>query len=77
MSDTSTAIMLATVTIGTIGQMGTHRPGSDKEGYLYLKSLYYGILPVAQMSANYGGVMIWDRFYDRASNYSSYVKRWA
>ncbi|GJN13061.1 hypothetical protein PR202_ga31394 [Eleusine coracana subsp. coracana] len=52
-------------------------PEAVKEGYLYPKSLYYGILPVAQMSANYGGVMIWDRFYDRASSYSSCVNRWA
>ncbi|KAJ1275681.1 hypothetical protein BS78_05G154400 [Paspalum vaginatum] len=52
-------------------------PEAAKEGYLYPKSLYYGVLPVVQKAANYGGVMLWDRYYDKASNYSSYVKRWA
>ncbi|CAL4993438.1 unnamed protein product [Urochloa decumbens] len=48
-----------------------------KEGYLYPKSLYYGVLPVVQKAANYGGVMLWDRYYDESSKYSGYVKRWA
>ncbi|KAL6662255.1 hypothetical protein ACP70R_000114 [Stipagrostis hirtigluma subsp. patula] len=52
-------------------------PEASKEGYLYPKSLYYGVLPVVQMAANYSGVMLWDRYYDKRSSYSSYVKRWA
>ncbi|CAO2148812.1 unnamed protein product [Urochloa humidicola] len=52
-------------------------PEAAKEGYLYPKSLYYGVLPVVQKAANYGGVMLWDRYYDERSDYSSYVKRWA
>ncbi|TKW00621.1 hypothetical protein SEVIR_8G122900v4 [Setaria viridis] len=52
-------------------------PEAAKEGYLYPKSLYYGVLPAVQKAANYGGVMLWDRYYDERSNYSSYVKRWA
>ncbi|OEL31742.1 Xylanase inhibitor protein 1 [Dichanthelium oligosanthes] len=52
-------------------------PKAAKEGYLYPKSLYYGVLPVVQKVVNYGGVMLWDRYYDKHSNYSSYVKRWA
>lgn len=52
-------------------------PEAAKQGYLYPKSLYYGVLPVVQKTANYGGVMLWDRYYDKSANYSSYVKRWA
>ncbi|KAF8658469.1 hypothetical protein HU200_058922 [Digitaria exilis] len=52
-------------------------PEAAKEGYLYPKSLYYGVLPIVQKAANYGGVMLWDRYYDKSANYSSYVKRWA
>ncbi|CAO2141625.1 unnamed protein product [Urochloa humidicola] len=52
-------------------------PEAAKEGYLYPKSLYYGVLPVVQKAANYGGVMLWDRYYDERSANSSYVKRWA
>ena len=52
-------------------------PEAAKEGYLYPKSLYYGVLPVVQKAANYGGVMLWDRNFDARSNFSSYVKRWA
>jgi chitinase len=32
---------------------------------------------VVQKAANYGGIMIWDRFADKRTNYSSYAIQWA
>ncbi|MDK0841538.1 hypothetical protein P5E51_15665, partial [Clostridium perfringens] len=53
-------------------------PASEKaNGYVYPKDLYYDQVPVVQKADNYGGFMIWDRYYDKQSNYSSYVKYWA
>ncbi|GJN12089.1 hypothetical protein PR202_ga30335 [Eleusine coracana subsp. coracana] len=47
------------------------------QGYVHPKNVYYGILPVAQTAANYGGVMIWNRYYDKLSDFSSYIDQWA
>ncbi|GJN38455.1 hypothetical protein PR202_gb27494 [Eleusine coracana subsp. coracana] len=47
------------------------------QGYVHPKNVYYGILPVVQTAANYGGVMIWNRYYDKLSDFSSYIDQWA
>ncbi|WVZ62161.1 hypothetical protein U9M48_011938 [Paspalum notatum var. saurae] len=53
-------------------------PASEKTaGYVHPKNLYYGVIPVVQKAANYGGVMVWDRFADKQSNYSGYAIQWA
>ncbi|XP_062181776.1 xylanase inhibitor protein 1-like [Phragmites australis] len=46
---------------------------------VYLKYLYYDLLPKVQKSANYGGVMIWDRFSDKmtGNDYGRTVQGWA
>ncbi|XP_040385477.1 xylanase inhibitor protein 1-like [Oryza brachyantha] len=53
-------------------------PASEQTvGYVHPKNLYYGVVPVVQKAANYGGVMIWDRYADKRSNYSGYAIQWA
>ncbi|XP_066395836.1 xylanase inhibitor protein 1-like [Miscanthus floridulus] len=53
-------------------------PASEQTvGYVHPKNLYYGGVPVVQKAANYGGIMIWDRFADKQTNYSSYAIQWA
>jgi chitinase len=53
-------------------------PASEQTvGYVHPKNLYYGVVPVVQKAANYGGIMIWERFADKQSNYSSYAIQWA
>ncbi|XP_062186430.1 xylanase inhibitor protein 1-like [Phragmites australis] len=53
-------------------------PASEQTvGYVHPKNLYYGVIPVVQKAANYGGIMIWDRYDDKRTNYSSYAKEWA
>ncbi|KAF0889603.1 hypothetical protein E2562_029277 [Oryza meyeriana var. granulata] len=53
-------------------------PASEQTvGYVHPKNLYYGVIPVVQKAPNYGGVMIWDRYADRRTNYSSYAIQWA
>ena len=44
---------------------------------VYLKYLYYDLLPKVQKAPNYGGVMVWDRFTDKKTGYSRAVKGWA
>ncbi|AQK84540.1 xylanase inhibitor protein 1 [Zea mays] len=44
---------------------------------VYLKYLYYSLLPKVQSAPNYGGIMIWDRFSDKRTSYSGAVKGWA
>ena len=44
---------------------------------VYLKYLYYDLLPKVQKADNYGGIMIWDRFTDKKTGYSRAVKGWA
>nr|CAB3455857.1 unnamed protein product [Digitaria exilis] len=53
-------------------------PASEKTvGYVHPKNLYYGVIPVVQKAANYGGIMVWERYADKQSNYSSYAIQWA
>jgi chitinase len=44
---------------------------------VYLKYLYYLLLPEVQKAHNYGGVMVWDRYQDKKTGYSGVVKGWA
>ncbi|EMS56610.1 Xylanase inhibitor protein 1 [Triticum urartu] len=44
---------------------------------VYLKYLYYDLLPKVQKANNYGGVMVWDRFADKKTRWSSVVNGWA
>lgn len=53
-------------------------PASERTvGYVHPKNLYYGVLPVVQKAPNYAGIMIWDRYADKQTNYSSYAIQWA
>ncbi|XP_062198058.1 xylanase inhibitor protein 1-like [Phragmites australis] len=42
-----------------------------------LEALYYDLLPNVQKAGNYGGIMLWDRFYDKQTRYGAAVKYWA
>lgn len=46
-------------------------------GWVHPKNVYYGVAPVVQKAPNYGGFMLWDRYYDKQDNYSSYIKYYA
>ncbi|KAG8079619.1 hypothetical protein GUJ93_ZPchr0007g5881 [Zizania palustris] len=41
-----------------LGLLASEQAG--KSGYIYFKTVYYGVLPLVQRAANYGGVMLWD-----------------
>nr|AET86622.2 class III endochitinase [Dactylis glomerata] len=67
-----------TAAFGTSAQIYFGLPASEKKvGYVYPKNLYYGIIPVVQKAANYGGIMVWERFDDKQTGYSSYAIQWA
>ncbi|CAL4962936.1 unnamed protein product [Urochloa decumbens] len=51
-------------------------PAAAETGYTDPAALRREVLPVAQKSTNYGGVMIWDRYFDKRSNYSASIKNW-
>ncbi|KAK7380427.1 hypothetical protein VNO78_32938 [Psophocarpus tetragonolobus] len=43
-------------------------------GFIEPKDLISKVLPIAKQAPNYGGVMIWDRYYDMKNNYSAQIK---
>lgn len=49
------------------------RPGA---GSRTREALRRKLVPVAHKAANYGGVMLWDRYLDKRSNYSGSIKSW-
>jgi chitinase len=53
-------------------------PAAEKRlGYVHPKNLHDGVIPVVQKAANYGGVMIWERYEDKRTGYSSFAIKWA
>jgi chitinase len=46
-------------------------PEADRDAYMFQKDLYYGVLQFAQKLPNYGGIMIWNRYYDKKTHYMS------
>jgi chitinase len=53
-------------------------PASEKVvGYKHPEYVHYGVVPVVKKAASYTGFMIWDRYSDRQTNYSSYILQWA
>ncbi|XP_039137428.1 acidic endochitinase-like [Dioscorea cayenensis subsp. rotundata] len=49
-------------------------PEAAESGYLPPKTLISQVLPFIMDSDEYGGVMLWNRYYDRLSGYSSQIK---
>jgi chitinase len=47
------------------------------EGYVFPREIYYSLLTFAQTVANFGGVMLWDRYHDKLNALSSFVTGWA
>jgi chitinase len=53
---------------------------ADQTSYQWIhpKNVYYGIAPVVQKKDNYGGIMLWDRYFDKKSDdYGSLIKNYA
>ncbi|GJN25638.1 hypothetical protein PR202_gb13491 [Eleusine coracana subsp. coracana] len=46
-------------------------PDVDQDAYMFQKDLYYNVLQFAQKLPNYGGLMIWNRYYDKRDHYIS------
>ncbi|XP_062182821.1 xylanase inhibitor protein 2-like [Phragmites australis] len=44
-------------------------PEADKDAYMSQKDLYYNVLQFAQKLPNYGGIMLWNRYYDKKTGY--------
>ncbi|KAL6868098.1 hypothetical protein ACP4OV_014943 [Aristida adscensionis] len=57
-----------------LGLAAANVAGEDDQ--VFAKALYYDLLPKVQKAANYGGVMLWDRFYDKQTGYGKTVKYW-
>ncbi|KAK3165145.1 hypothetical protein QOZ80_1AG0029480 [Eleusine coracana subsp. coracana] len=52
-----------------LGLPASHEASS--EGYIAPRILESDVLPVVNRSANYGGIMLWSRYYDRVNGYSA------
>ncbi|KAF6985807.1 hypothetical protein CFC21_003622 [Triticum aestivum] len=52
-------------------------PASERKvGYVHPKNLH-AVISVVQKAANYGGVVIWERYEDKRTGYSTYAIQWA
>jgi chitinase len=49
-------------------------PGAANSGYVPPAALAGEALPIVQRSRNYGGVMLWSRYWDRRTGYSKKIK---
>ncbi|KAI7747578.1 hypothetical protein M8C21_004148, partial [Ambrosia artemisiifolia] len=49
-------------------------PAAAGSGYIPVGDLTSKVLPAIKGSAKYGGVMLWDKYYDDQSGYSSSIK---
>uniref|UniRef100_A0A0E0QLA2 GH18 domain-containing protein n=1 Tax=Oryza rufipogon TaxID=4529 RepID=A0A0E0QLA2_ORYRU len=58
-----------------LGLAAVNLPG--KNDNVFVKQLYYYLLPNVQKAKNYGGIMLWDRFFDKQTGYGKTVKYWA
>ncbi|KAF0929760.1 hypothetical protein E2562_024448 [Oryza meyeriana var. granulata] len=58
-----------------LGLAAANVPG--KNDSVHPMALYDDLLPNVQKARNYGGVMLWDRFYDKQTGYGKTVKYWA
>ena len=43
-------------------------------GYIPPSNLTSEVLPIVKSSTKYGGVMLWSKYYDNLTNYSSSMK---
>ncbi|KAI7725500.1 hypothetical protein M8C21_007042 [Ambrosia artemisiifolia] len=49
-------------------------PGAAGSGYIPPDALISQVLPTIKSSPKYGGVMLWDRFFDQQNGYSNAIK---
>jgi chitinase len=49
-------------------------PEAAGSGYVSRRELISSVLPIVKGSSKYGGIMLWSRFYDVQTGYSSAVK---
>ncbi|KAL6907947.1 hypothetical protein ACP4OV_002117 [Aristida adscensionis] len=58
-----------------LGLAAANVAGEDDQ--VLAKALYDDLLPAVQKAANYGGIMLWNRFDDKRTGYGNTVKYWA
>ncbi|XP_059075082.1 acidic endochitinase-like [Cryptomeria japonica] len=68
-----------TVNVTTIQTWGLSRGFSTSlrayaNGYITVVVLIFEVLPEIKTSSKYGGVMLWDNYYDKIANYSLIIK---
>ncbi|GLJ21000.1 hypothetical protein SUGI_0383830 [Cryptomeria japonica] len=64
------------ITIQTQGLFGGFSTSlrAYANGYITAAILVSEVLPEIKTSSKYGGVMLWNNYYDRIANYSSIIK---
>lgn len=46
-------------------------PEADRDGYLSHKDLYYDVLQFINKLPNYGGIMVWNRYWDKKTGWTA------
>nr|KYP74830.1 Acidic endochitinase [Cajanus cajan] len=66
-------VPVAKIFLGLPAALNASNNGS---GYIPPSILTSEVLPVVKNSTNYGGVMLWSKYYDNLTNYSSSIKNY-
>ncbi|XP_054800806.1 acidic endochitinase SE2-like [Prosopis cineraria] len=57
-----------------LGLVASDDPNAASSGYISPEDLKSEVLPYVKESSNFGGVMIWNRYYDELTGYSAQIK---
>ncbi|OEL22660.1 Xylanase inhibitor protein 1 [Dichanthelium oligosanthes] len=49
-------------------------PDAASDGWVEPKAVFLEVMPLVQDTANYGGVMLWNRYYDKRDRYGLRIK---
>ncbi|XP_028777001.1 acidic endochitinase-like [Neltuma alba] len=57
-----------------LGLVASNEPSAASSGYISPEELKSEVLPTVKESSNFGGVMLWNRYYDEKTSYSTEIK---
>ncbi|XP_028799024.1 acidic endochitinase-like [Neltuma alba] len=61
-------------TLVFLGLVASDEPSAASYGYIPPEKLKSQVLPTVTESSNFGGIMLWNRYYDKETGYSTEIK---
>jgi chitinase len=53
-----------------VGVVASPDPAAAPAGYMSPRELYYRVLQFVTKKPNYGGIVVWNRFFDKETGFS-------